>query len=103
MEVIIGKRQSGKTTKLIRIAAEKGLYIVVANHAEARHCVELALKLGCTIPFPLTFHEFLRGDFGPIKGFVIDDVSLLFAQLARGKLVHAITIDSTDEILIKDM
>ncbi len=83
MLVLTGER-TGRTTKLIELAAEQQLCMVVATTA-ARHAVlERARELGKTIPTPLTFEEFLSGHRGrSAKGVLIDNADQLLQGLSH--------------------
>ena len=99
MKVIYGKRQSGKTTKLIKLSAKKWYYIVCSTKQECTRIALSARQLGLDIPFPITFHEFINGQFnygGGIKGFLIDRADYLLQTLAREVPIEAISIDKGD-------
>lgn len=84
MKIICGSRQSGKTAKLIKLIAETDGYIVCSNHRECYRTAELARKLGYEIRFPLSWEEFLKGqyrlygDFNP--SIAIDNADLLLQK-----------------------
>lgn len=63
MRIIYGPAGSGKTMQLIRIAAKHNYYMVVKDMEEARRVNTEAHKLGFNIPFPLTYREFLEGEY----------------------------------------
>lgn len=56
-EIVIGGRCTGKTTRMIKKAAENNIYIVVANLARAYTVAEMARRMGLSIPFPVTVWE----------------------------------------------
>lgn len=76
MEVIVGKRGSGKTVEVIRKAAEKGLYIVCPTANDAERIAKQARKIGIQIKFPMTMGEFYDKQYRGkgIKGFIFDDI-----------------------------
>jgi hypothetical protein len=92
-KVIIGKRGSGKTDAIIRLAAKEFLYIVCSS-GEVRRIVDRAKSMDLDIPFPLSYSEFMSGQFcgRGIKGFVVDNVDLLVIGMARGVPVRAISV-----------
>lgn len=92
--LIVGGRNSGKTTKCIRLAAEHNAYIVCRTHQEASRIAAYATKLDLHIPFPLSYDEFIQGQFcgKGINGFVIDNVDDLVSYLSRGVEIVAMSI-----------
>jgi ABC-type Mn2+/Zn2+ transport system ATPase subunit len=85
MKTIIGDRGSGKTTKLVKAAAETFGYIICSGHNECCRIADLAKKLNLDIPFPLTYHEFLKGAYynhGIKGGFYIDNADELLRMIA---------------------
>lgn len=81
MNVVIGERCSGKTTRLIERSAKEGIYILVANKAMARCIADQAKEMGLDIPFPVTLDEYLRGNKfqgSSIRrdGLLIDDLDM---------------------------
>lgn len=95
MEIIIKKPREGKTTELIKRCAEHGGYIVSATQMRAKATFKMAKDMGYNIPFPLTFAEFLRGEYNAkgIKRLYIDDAHELAQAIARSVEVAAITVD----------
>lgn len=90
---IIKKKGEGKTTELIKIAAEQGLYIVCLDRERAINIFNVAKQMGCpNIPFPITLDEILlarsQGEmpigafYGRSKGRVlVDDVEDIMSGL----------------------
>ncbi len=60
MKQIIMPRGGGKTTALIRLAAESNGYIVCRSMRDARRISDMAAKLGINIRFPLTYLDILE-------------------------------------------
>lgn len=91
METILKKRGEGKTFDLIKISAETGEYIVCRN---PYFVANEARKIGVSIPFPLTYDEFLRGQYygKGVIGLLIDDVDELVNRIANVP-VNAITLN----------
>ena len=95
MQIILRKRQMGKTTELIRISAETFAYIVVPTRKDAGTVSEMAKDMGLDIPFPLTYDEFIRGQYygKNIKGFLIDNADMLLQYMAKGVAIKAISLN----------
>jgi hypothetical protein len=76
VQVIARDRQLGKTTDLIRLAAQDWLYVVCPDRRQVQHVVRTARAMSLDIPFPLTWHEFTSGAHSGkgINGFVIDNL-----------------------------
>lgn len=85
MDIIAGKRQSGKSTELVRRSATTGYTILVHSLAMAMESKSLAKKLGSTIPEPMSWQQVKnRGLYGKnIKGFLIDESGPLIEDLLR--------------------
>lgn len=95
MKVIYDERQSGKTTKLIQeCAKDRYSLIVVPNRFMCRCVFEQAKSLGYDIPFPITFREFLNGEFCEkhIENFYIDELPTCLAKLAKGVPIKTVTV-----------
>jgi len=80
-----GKRQSGKTTALIKVAAENGGYIVCRSKSMCGEINNMAHKMEVRIAFPLTYEEFLSKRYHGkgISKFYIDDVDALLQSLTE--------------------
>lgn len=97
MNIVIGKRCSGKTTRLIERSAKEGIYILVANKAMARCIADQAKEMGLDIPFPVTLDEYLRGNKfqgSSIRwdGLLIDDLDMVLNRMFRGIPIREITL-----------
>lgn len=97
MRIIKGPRQSGKTTELIKLAAEHNAYIVVPSYEAAEAVAKKAREMGLDIPFPTMYSTFMRGEFYArgIRAFIIDNVDALVQYMA-GR-VPVIAISMTEE------
>lgn len=84
MDVICRPRRSGKTTDLIKACAEQGGCIVCHDRDECYRVAEVAKKLGVSIPFPISFSEFLNNRYhlAGVKGFHIDSVEKLLRRIS---------------------
>jgi hypothetical protein len=69
-------RQRGKTTEMIRLAADEFLYIVCTTEREAHRVFREAFDAGIDIPHPITWAEFCERRYHGkgIKGFLIDNL-----------------------------
>lgn len=101
MKVIIGPKGSGKTTKLIKICAKEGGYIVCQHQQEAHRIFQIARDMGCVIPLPITYDEFLRREYyGPgVRTIYVDNVDMLIQTMASmgGVRVNAITLTKSND------
>lgn len=94
MKVIALPQYAGKTTALIRAAANFNGYIVVESMTRASEVASMARALDVQINFPLTFDEVLVGRFNA-KGcspLHFDNVDDLLRRLARGAEVASMTV-----------
>lgn len=105
MDIISSSRHSGKTKALIDRAAKDFLCIVCLDPQEATRITEIAKIMGLDIPLPLSFGEFVAGDFPGrglkghgIRGFVIDNADLLIHRLAREVPVEALSFTESSVI-----
>lgn len=94
MNIIYKSRGKGKTTELIKMSAEKNLYILVADRNRQREVFNLARDLNLNIPFPITvedyFRDKLRGSF--INTILIDDADYVLQQIFNTVVIDTITI-----------
>ena len=76
MKFIIDKIQSGKTTKLLKIAVENNSYIIVPTKKRATQLYNHAIENGFSILFPITIQAIIENRYHPIgiNSFVIDDI-----------------------------
>ena len=104
MNIIIGKRGTGKTTELIEKSAEKQIYILTATKLRARSLFNSARERGLYIPFPVTLEEYFKGDKfkgSSIRrdGLLIDDADDVLQQIFAGIPIQSITMtDYRDNI-----
>lgn len=103
MNIIIGKRCSGKTTELIKESAEKQIYILVGTRHRAEALANRAKDMGLDIPFPVTIEEYLkgskfRGSCIRRDGLLIDDADDVLQQIFAGIPIREVTITDHDNI-----
>lgn len=100
MKIIIGGRQTGKTTQLIKEAAEVDGFIVAWSRERAAQIFNMAEDLGIHIRNPISLHDLMRcrlaGSY--ITTLYIDDAERMLSQImyestgGRGH-VEAITVN----------
>lgn len=84
-----GRRGCGKTTELIKIASEEGMYIVCASRQRAKYVADLARKMNLDIPYPISVDELpLKSQF--IKEVLVDDIEDVLSALI-GKPIYQAT------------
>lgn len=87
-KLILGSRNSGKTTELIKMSAETGLYILTGTKKQAKCIFDQAQYLGYNIPFPVTWGEFqrchFRGSCIERDGLLIDEAGWLLSYIFKG-------------------
>lgn len=97
-KLILGDRQSGKTTELIKESARTGAYIVVSCRKEAHNVFGSAKELGLNIPFPLTVAEVIYESPSSYifqKGILIDNLERILCRLFNHITINAATVDCT--------
>jgi len=97
IELLLGTRQSGRTTKFIQWAAEEQLCIVVRDHNRADHVERMARTLGLRIPAPITFDSLVGVPQTGSKGFLIDDMDDIIVGLGRGVPILGASIEVGEE------
>lgn len=102
MEVIASGRQTGRTTRLIEMAAEaetrgEVCYIVCHSQTEASRIADIARHKGLSIGFPITYDEFLSRRYSSqnIHHIYIDNVELLIRRLSMVP-IEAVVITSEE-------
>lgn len=77
-------RQGGKTTELIRRAADTGAYIVCTDRRRAWQIAQQAIAAGLTIQFPLTVSEWQERAYHPrgMPGLMFDDLDQILARMS---------------------
>lgn len=92
MEIIRGGRGSGKTTKLVAMAATHKYHIVCPSYAHVKHIENIAKELKLDIPKPITIHDLEKlWGIGMDKKVLIDDIDTTLRVLFRRE-VRAVTI-----------
>jgi len=95
MKRIITSRGGGKTRRLIQISSDTNNYIVAFNPHDV---ADQANKMNVNIPFPLTYDEFLNGQYNEsgINGVLIDNAEMLIQHMSKVP-VKAVSISIDDE------
>jgi hypothetical protein len=98
MRVICKPRRAGKTTDLIKMAAQSQAYIVVMHRREAQRIAEQAEEMGLDIRFPVTFEELLQtkmvGSF--VRNIIIDNADILLERLLGNLKIECISLTEED-------
>jgi hypothetical protein len=85
-EIIMRGRQGGKTTELIRRAAETGAYIVCTDRRRAWQIARQAIDAGLAIQFPLTAGEWQERAYSHyprgMPGLLFDDLDQIIAGMS---------------------
>lgn len=104
MKQIIRGRVTGKTTEAIKLSAETGSYIVVANRDQVDIIAKTAKELGISIPYPMTAEEVTRlnGSLRRINrnGVIVDEALYVLQKLLKVK-VDAVTISTNEDAIIE--
>ena len=89
-DVIVGPRQNGKTTELIRLSAARDEYIIVPTLDMAQIVAKQARDMGLRIPYPVAFCELpCRSRF---VGEVLVDESQRILEQVIGKPVDVMAV-----------
>lgn len=98
MKIISKPKRGGKTFELIKMAAEKGGYIVCHSTQEARRIKELAISLGLKIAMPITYDDFENRSYyaSGMQELYIDNAEMFLQNLTPVKIA-AITITQSIE------
>lgn len=78
---VIGTRGSGKTTKLLNLAAENGYVIVEPNAMMADHVRHMAIEKGINVNV-IGAHELLYRQHGVVREkYLVDELEMFMASL----------------------
>ena len=93
MNIITGPRASGKTTKAIELANEKGAYLAVRTKHIANH-IYYSDEYPDLDRFPITHHELIGNgaDGSFVRNVVIDDVDHFIRVASRGMHIEGLVI-----------
>jgi hypothetical protein len=100
MNLIIGGRQTGKTTALIKSAHDQRAYIVCPNERMKRSVAKMAQDMEITIPYPVSMAE-LPFHTPFVRSVMVDEGQLLLQELI-GKPVEAMTLCADSVMFPRD-
>lgn len=81
MDILIGKRQSGKTTHLIQMSAAGKRTIIAPTEQSAKYIKALAKEMKLDIPEPISFGMFFRMIPGRRGPYLLDELGGLLRGL----------------------
>jgi len=100
MEIIIGGRRTGKTTKLIMQAAKTCSQIVCMDQRSALNTQFVIDILGLRgfLPHPITYHELLSSKLegAERRNISIDDAQRFIQYVVNNLKIDAISIEKED-------
>lgn len=106
-QIILGSRQNGKTTELIKMSAKTGIYILVATKNRANHLFRQAKDIGYDMPYPVTIEEYFRSKFtgSSIRrdGLFIDDIDDVLKSIFNGINIRTVTLTNDNRYEIKNL
>lgn len=91
-KIIIKPRQTGRTTEMIKMAAEHNLYIVTTDRHRALFILKMAKDLGLKILMPITVGELPIHHSFLLQEVLIDDADQVLEYLV-GTRIKAITME----------
>lgn len=81
MDILIGKRQAGKTTHLIQMSAARKGTIIAPTEQSAKYIKALAKEMKLDIPEPISFGMFVRMNPGRRGPYLLDELGGLLRGL----------------------
>lgn len=98
MNLVIGGRRAGKTTKLIKMAHHYDACILVINKAEAERVSVQAEEMDKPIRYPVTFSEFFSGRMrgSSVRKILIDNAEQFIEHACFGLDIEAISLTHGD-------
>ena len=96
MRLLIKERQSGKTTGLIYASEATGYPIATANEGMVCNIKQMAEKMGCNIPEPITFCQLrnYKSAMNLYENILIDEVESILGA-ALNNYLHCKVISAT--------
>ena len=102
MKIYTMPRYTGKTTKLVKMSAEKNYPIIVRDRESKKYILELAEEKNKIIPEPISLDEFrngsIRGNVQDYDAYLVDELNLIVGDVFKdyfGKEVYAATMTVT--------
>lgn len=98
MNIIMGKKGSGKTRELIRLSSKHQIYILVLNRARQKDLYQQAHDLGFQIPYPITLDDFMRDKLigSHIKEILIDDLDDVLKNIFYPIQINTVSLRNPD-------
>lgn len=106
---IFDTRQTGKTTKIIKLSSENNWPIIVTDMNRLNYVLKLARDKGVNIPTPITVNDMLNNNakfFRIDQGVIIDDADQMLSMIIRMKIspmsdIKAISMDMSNKTVEK--
>lgn len=89
MDILIGKRQAGKTTHLIQMSAAGKGTIVAPTERSSKYIKEQAKEMKLDIPEPINFGTFVRTSRGRRGSYLLDELG----EILRGLRIETAILD----------
>ena len=99
MKIIYGKRRSGKTAEIIKQCSQDKHSLIVVPNSQMRDCVFLqSQEMGCSIPNPITFDDFINARFNGFKveKFYFDELIMCIKKFTNGVPIEAVNLVSDE-------
>lgn len=99
-KIILGERQTGKSTYLIKKCSEDNgsSVIVCPNKIFCDSIMNMAKRQKYNIPIPITFRDFIDGEYNPdITKFYFDEIQISIQNLACGREINTVVIGGIEE------
>lgn len=97
MKIFASGRRTGKTTELIKLAADRNGYIVVPHYDMIKYVEKLANEMGVQIHRPIDFSRLLADGGVAVRGlqgpFFFDNADMMLRSLVHGEAVDAISVE----------
>lgn len=102
MKIYTMARYTGKTTKLIKMSAEKNYPIITRHQPSKKYILDKAKRMNLVIPEPISLDEFqngsMRGKRLDYVAYLVDDLNLIAGDVFKDyfdKEVYAATMTVT--------
>ena len=98
--LIVADRDTGKTRHLItKCSQDEYSLIVCPTRMMCNYVFRMARDMDLKIPMPITFNEFVRGEFLPhdVEKFYFDELQLSLHNMARGVPIDTVIIGSNSD------
>lgn len=77
MHLIVGERQQGHTTRLIKMSADGKGTIVTATEQSAKYVKNHAKEMGLDIPEPISWNQFIHSRMTRTGPFLLDELGVI--------------------------